>query len=365
MGKKCCQNKKKKHVLNLYHPSKEQPKFKVDTLEDLIHIGWTYEGDAFDILTLWRLIPAMKELNEMIGMDKLKKSVVDLILYHIQNFGERNDTLHTVLSGPPGIGKTTVAHILAKIYCDLGAIKNNNVIVAKRSDLIGKFIGHSEANTMNILKSAIGGVLFIDEAYSLGASDRIDSFSKAIIDTINQFLSEHSHEFVCIIAGYNKELDENFFAANPGLKRRFPWKFEIEPYSGPELFQIFKKKFNKFDCLCENNSEVSDNNEFPDFEISDIEEEPICERSWLLAVEDDIGNAFFTKNKKEFPYYGGDIETFFSLCKISHTRRIFGQKDGQMIITIDDMNDAFEKFKNHTQSRSHKKEELAHPDMYL
>lgn len=301
-----------------------EPPFQVENLKDLLYIAWNYQGDAFDWFTLWSMIPCLTELDRMIGMKKLKQGILDLILYYLQGLHKRNgeigegDMLHTVLCAPPGCGKTTCAHILAKIYCRMGFLKTDKVVVAKRSDFVGKFIGHSESKTMKILESALGGVLFIDEAYSMGQSnDRTDSFAKASIDLINQFLSEHKNEFVCIIAGYEKELNECFFATNPGLRRRFPWTFHIEPYSGDDIDQMFHQRVKR--------------------------------DGWKLSP-DAYQEGFFEQKKDMFPYFGGDIENLFTCCKTAHARRIFGFTEGKKTINSEDFKRGFDLYKKFKSS---------------
>ena len=119
------------------------------------------------------------------------------------------------------------------------APKKNIFKIAKRSDLVGQYVGHTAIKTQKIINSAFGGVLFIDEAYSLGGDD---AFSKECINTINQNLSENGDKFICIIAGYPAEIERCFFSQNEGLKRRFPFKYNIEKYDSKELSQIFENK---------------------------------------------------------------------------------------------------------------------------
>lgn len=277
------------------------PPFKLDTIDDLLYIAWNYQGENLDWFTLWNMIPSLNELNNMVGMKKFKQELIDIILYYIQGLHIRNegsgnciadeDMLHTALYGSPGTGKTSIAHILAKIYCKIGYLPTDNVIVAKKTDFVGKWVGHSEDKTTNLLNSSLGGVLFIDEAYSMGNSEKTDSYSKAAVDLLNQFLSEHKGEMICIIAGYEEELEECFFSINKGLERRFPRKFTIESYTGEELYKIF--------CI------------------------KVKSSGWNIG-EGAVDKSFFENNIESFPFFGGDIENFFTFCKTKHSRRICG-----------------------------------------
>lgn len=303
------------------------PPFKLDTIDDLLYIAWNYQGDAFDCSILWKMIPTLSELNKLVGMTKLKIEVINLILYYLQNLHVHKspngnvisdqDLLHTVLYGGPGLGKTRVAHILAKLYCKMGCLPTENVIVAKKTDFIGKYVGHTEDKTNKLLNNSIGGVLFIDEAYSMGQTEGTDSFSKIAIDLLNQFLSEHKGEMICIIAGYEKELNDCFFSVNPGLERRFRWKITIDPYTGDELYEMFCKK--------------------------------IKSEKWTIR-KDMLEKNFFTINIKSFPFFGGDIDNFFTFCKTSHSRRIFGNKECvKKELNNSDIKEGFKSFCEHKQ----------------
>lgn len=301
----------------------------IESLDDLIDFCERYFGDRYDIYQLYRLSQPLKELNNLIGMKRLKESIVDLVTYEISNlktYGEE-DFLHTVLVGPPGTGKTTAANILAKIYCELGCIDTANVVHAKRQDFIAGYVGQSEDKTKKMIESAFGGVLFIDEAYSLGAGNRTDCFSKAIIDILNQYLSEHRKDFICIIAGYEKELKENFFSINSGLERRFPWKFKTDKYSIEELREIFLLKLKQNGWFCE---------------------EGICKE----VMTDD----------KDYPMAGGSIENLFTCCKFVHARRIFGSEGEKKVLSKEDMVNGLKRYKETIES---KEKGLAYPHMYI
>lgn len=313
------------------------PPFKLDTLDDLLHIAWNYRGSAFDWFRLWKMIPALTELNQMVGMKSLKRQIIDLVLFYLSglnevydedgNRDEEGELLHTVLCGSPGCGKTSTAHILAKIYAGLGYLSSDKVTIIKRTDLVGKYIGHTEDKTMKVLEAAKGGVIFLDEAYSMGNGEKTESFSKTALDTINQFLTENKKDVIFMIAGYEEELEKCFFGVNPGLKRRFPWKFTFEEYSGGELYEMFVKHIRK--------------------------------EGWTIS--EDIRPSFFEDNRFHFKNAGGDVEILITRCKISHTRRIFGISNAQKRnITLGDLENAFSNFKE-----TEKEVDLPNMSMYM
>ena len=156
----------------------------------------------------------------------------------------------------------------------------------------------------------MGGVIFIDEAYSLGHKEGRDSFSKEALDTLNKNLSDR-RDILCIIAGYENELEDCFFSMNKGLDRRFTFRYNAAPYSHDELAEIFKLKVRLENWTLEENSE--DN---------------------LLAL--------FRQNQNCFPYSGGDVETLFLQCKIAHGRNIHSR---EKCLTIKDIVRGFELFK--------------------
>ena len=270
---------------------------------------------------LVKIINPLKKLKKMIGMNDIKKNIIDQILYYIQDFdSDNNDLLHTVIKGPPGVGKTEIGKIIASILSSLNVIATDKVVIAKRNDLIGEYLGQTAIKTQKVIDKACGGVLFIDEAYSLGNENKNDSYSKECIDILNQNLTENKNKFICIIAGYSEELDNCFFSINPGLKRRFPFVYNIESYNSTELKNIFKK--------CVNNG------------------------SWKLKIKDSDLELFFKNNKKSFTNFGGDMEVLFLNCKYTHSKRIFLQNPNEKKkINFSDLNEAFIKFKENRTSK--------------
>ena len=291
---------------------------EINSIDDLIELGKMYDSTKrynIDLKILHRMVPSLTELNNMIGMNTVKQDIVDHILFKIQNLDESNmDMMHTVIQGPPGVGKTEVAKIIGKIYLAMGILKNDKFIKAGRAQLIGEFLGQTSRLTKKIIESAEGGVLFIDEVYSLGNPEKRDSYSKECIDCINESLTEKKTDFICIIAGYKKEIDSCFFSYNPGLERRFPIRFTIEPYNASEIFLIFKKK--------------------------------VIDATWTL--HSNVTDKFFIDNFAHFKYFGGDMEVLFSRCKRAHARRVFASKNGvKKELDMVDMKRGFDSFKAH------------------
>ena len=267
-------------------------KFTFENITDLINII-PKRPNNYDIMRLNNVIFPLFELNNLVGMDNVKKQIIDQILYFSQGIHDA-DMLHTVIMGKPGVGKTTLARIIGNVYIGLGLCQNNNFIIAKRSDLIGRYLGETAIKTQGVIDSAIGGVLFIDEAYSLGneSSGKQDSYSKECIDTINQNLSEKAGQFICILAGYEDKLESCFFSCNSGLKRRFPWSYNLKEYTDKELRQIL---FNK-----------------------------IYANYWFIYDINTISEKWFSNKMDSFENQGGDMELLFVKIKIAHSKRVFG-----------------------------------------
>jgi SpoVK/Ycf46/Vps4 family AAA+-type ATPase len=156
-----------------------------------------------------------------------------------------NEYLHTIISGPAGVGKTEIAKLYAQIFVRLGILKTDKFIEIKRNDLVGEYLGQTAPKTRELLESAMGGVLFLDEAYSLGSVDKRDSYSKEAIDMINQYLSERKGEFMFIIAGYEDDIENCLLSYNKGMKRRFQSHFKIKDYNAEEMNDIYNQKINE------------------------------------------------------------------------------------------------------------------------
>lgn len=185
----------------------------------------------------------IKELQTMVGLDNVKELVFRIYaMLKVNQMREKaglkpsKQVHHMIFYGNPGTGKTTVARALAKLFQKMGLLSKGHLIEADRADLVGEYIGHTAQKTRDLVKKALGGVLFVDEAYSLARGGEKD-FGKESIDTFVKMMEDHRDEFVLILAGYPAEMQQ-FIAINPGLPSRFPIQLEFPDYSLEELMQI-------------------------------------------------------------------------------------------------------------------------------
>jgi len=348
---------------------------EINTLDDLINLANKYTPTkeySFNLEKLHNLLPSLLKLKNIIGMETVKNSIVGQIIFFLNEFNdEQMDMMHTIIQGPPGVGKTLLGKIIGELYYYLGVIKpkqqsvlskflpkrkcttkdelddeieeymnagktshikfkiSENIKekekepfkfrIARRSDLIASYLGQSSIKTQRVIDEAEGGVLFIDEAYSLGNEEGRDSFAKEVIDTLNQNLSEKKDSLLCIIAGYKDALDKCFFAQNEGLRRRFPFVYTIEKYTADELYQIFKKM--------------------------------VANMNWQI----DIPVKFFEDNYKYFNNMGGDMEILFFMTKIEHGKRVLFKPEDKKKINIQDLENAFKIFKVNKQLKKDRK----------
>ena len=232
----------------------------------------------------------------MIGLKELKSNIVQQILYYLQNLHnfdqDQRDFMHTVLSGPPGTGKTEVAKIIGNIFSKMGILKENKFKKVTRADFVAGYLGQTALKTKHLIEDSLDGVLFIDEAYALGNQEKRDSFAKEALDTLCEALSNYKDRLMVIIAGYEDELNKCFFSYNAGLDSRFIWRYKTNEYSGDELMNIFNKK--------------------------------LLEIGWTLNIKEDKLLDWFNLNKYKFSNAGRSMETLLTKTKIAHSVRIFG-----------------------------------------
>jgi stage V sporulation protein K len=183
------------------------------------------------------------ELGTLVGMEEMKRMIKEIYAWIFVNkkredmgLKARKQALHMMFKGNPGTGKTTVARLIGKLFLKMNVLSKGHLIEAERADLVGEYIGHTAQKTRDLIKKAQGGILFIDEAYSLGRGGEKD-FGKEAIDTLVKHMEDKQHEFILILAGYSREM-EYFLTLNPGLHSRFPLVIDFPNYTIDQLMEI-------------------------------------------------------------------------------------------------------------------------------
>ena len=260
----------------------------------------------------------LEELNELVGLGNVKEKVNDLIIYQKvqqlrrdKNLNSTKSTLHLAFTGNPGTGKTTVARIVGRIYKQIGLLTKGHFVEVSRTDLIAGYQGQTALKVRNVIEKAIGGVLFIDEAYSITENDNSDSYGRECLTELTKALEDYREDLVVIVAGYKEPMNK-FFHSNPGLKSRFNTFIEFEDYSVAELEEILI-------ILCKNN----------DYELSDAAKRKI--RQFLEEQVSAKDNSFAN---------GRMIRNIYDDLVMNHARRVVkienaGREDLSLIISED------------------------------
>ena len=228
-----------------------------------------------------------EDLNSLIGLDNIKESLKELVSFmQFKNktkdsLNIKNTNLHMVFLGNPGTGKTTVARMVSGILYNLKYIKQNKLVEVSAKDLIGQYVGQTAPKTMSVVEKALGGVLFIDEAYSLASSSSGNSFNEECVSTLIQAMENYRNDFVVIFAGYKKEMDA-FLKSNSGIISRIGYTLDFKDYTIDELVLILKSMFKKSGFLVEKNAIIKAKKIIEDF-----------------AQTENFGNARFVRNLYE------------------------------------------------------------------
>ncbi len=260
------------------------------------------------------LIEPAKQLEALVGLKETKQELYKIIMNQLhlnlqkqQNVKVSQGMMNICISGPPGTGKTTLCSIIGKMFASTGTLTKGHLVVAKRGDFIGQYLGQTTPRTMKVLESALGGVLLIDEVYGLGGSGNRDSFAEECVNAINEYMSLHPENLLVIIAGYKEDIESNFFAQNKGLKRRFPVLMELNGYSGSEMYKIF----------CEMTTKAG----------------------WSIETKDEtLMGTYIQQREKDFPYFAGDMESLLLHTKFAAAERIWkslGTKPSKL--TLEDL----------------------------
>lgn len=207
-------------------------------IQDICNSTTGFEEDTRTLQDL------LDELNTLVGLEKVKNKVHDLIVYQKvqkmrreKNLHSAKNTLHLAFTGNPGTGKTTVARIVGRIYKQIGLLSRGHFIEVSRTDLIAGYQGQTALKVKKIIERAKGGVLFIDEAYSITENDHSDSYGRECLTELTKALEDYREDLVVIVAGYTEPMNK-FFESNPGLKSRFNTFIEFDDYTPEELDKI-------------------------------------------------------------------------------------------------------------------------------
>jgi len=418
------------NVCSTVTPTSVQPEViniceKIEHIDDLIALCDKYplvDDKKYNInmTAIHAIREPLCDLSNMVGMDTIKRTIVDQILYYLQelhipevkkkkeqpekthddpkvlnpfanpfvssfpspacgaaasapttnskknpwaNFisiapdefaaPTKGDFMHTVIYGPPGSGKTEVAKIIGRIFSNLGILNKKIFKKVSRNDLVAGYLGQTAIKTKDMIKASLGGVLFIDEAYSLGNSEKRDSFAKECIDTLCEALSEHKHNWMVIIAGYEKELNDCFFNLNEGLNSRFTWRFKLDAYKPSEMKAIYEKQVYDYGWTFSSPVAANVNNEH---------EEP--DKTVVNADPTTIPESWFASRMDYFTTYGRDMETLFTKTKIAHSRRVFClPMSEKKIITFTDLENGFKLFIQNPEVNDRKEKNSGGPYM--
>ena len=184
-----------------------------------------------------------EQLDQLVGLDKIKEFIKEVYAWleigkqrRAAGLSAEQQVLHMIFSGNPGTGKTTVARILSRLLKEMGVLSKGHFIEVERADLVGEYIGHTAQKTREHVRRALGGVLFIDEAYSLARGGEKD-FGKEAVDTMVKSMEDYKNDFILILAGYSHEMDA-FLRLNPGLPSRFPIHLHFPDFKLDELMRI-------------------------------------------------------------------------------------------------------------------------------
>lgn len=249
------------YITNTY----EKSSLDFDTYVSNLKRYISFNKDLPEIEKSKSIDEVFKELNELVGLQKVKDSLYDLVdLITLKNKTKddlkiNNVNLHMVFLGNPGTGKTTVARLISDILYDLKYIKQNKLVEVSSKDLVAEYVGQTAVKTMNVVEKAMGGILFVDEAYALADKGNDNSFNGEAIATLIKAMEDHRDNLVVIFAGYTKEM-QDFLDSNSGIVSRIGYTLEFDDYTNEELKAIFSGMVKKAGFILEEDALVEVDN---------------------------------------------------------------------------------------------------------
>ena len=295
-----------------------------------------YGYSNLDVFRLHRVAEHLAALDGMIGMDAIKKSIVNHIKFALMDPSSQGEFSHMVITGPPGVGKTTVAAhiglILSSLRCKGKAKRSRpRVVMVQKPDLISKWVAETASLVRDKFRDATDGVLIIDEAYQLGVEPGETSNNRLAngecLNMMNQLLSEMKDRVVVVLIGYGNLIQERIFDYNEGLARRFPYRYDIKPYASNDLWAIFVALSSK--------------------------------EGWLFADSADCRRVFESV-AGEMLNNGGDCETLLAKYKICAAAKQFGlHKEVHKEASAETLVEAIEKFRTETRPPRDAKKEMS------
>ncbi|MEJ6950544.1 AAA family ATPase [Natronospora cellulosivora (SeqCode)] len=237
-------------IKKTFDQKEEKTKIQLQENNDLKTEDLIVKKEDNNIINETNMKHLFKKMNSLIGLENVKKIIKEYIAYiKIQKireiYGLKSSpiVMHMIFKGNPGTGKTTMARIIGEIFKELGIIKNDKILEIERADLVGEYIGHTAQKTKKIIEKAIGGILFVDEAYSLARGGEKD-FGKEAIDTMVKAMEDNKDNLIIILAGYRKEMDA-FLKTNPGLSSRFALHIDFPDYDIDDLVKIAEMMYKE------------------------------------------------------------------------------------------------------------------------